>query len=90
MAGLVTVAFCPGAVTAGTNIDLPSGSPPIRNIVNVTLFRGSDGTAAAAEVSATPTKVDRDTIRLNVDTYTRDLLVIRYLAERSYHLPAAV
>jgi len=26
---MVEISFCPGAVTAGTNIDLPSGAPPI-------------------------------------------------------------
>jgi hypothetical protein len=75
------VSFAPGAVAAGTNIDLPAGSDPIGVIYNATLFRGSDGTAAAAEVTVTATKVDRDTIKLDVATLTRDLLVLRYEAE---------
>jgi len=79
MPKFVEVSFCPGAVTSGSNIDLPSGSPPISKIVDCTLFRGSDGTVAAAEVSATATKVDSDTITLDVDTTTRDLLVLRYI-----------
>jgi len=72
------IAWCPGAVAAGTNIDLPAGSPPIRKIYNATLFRGSDGTVAAAEVSVTATRVVRNTITLNVATLTGDLLVLRY------------
>lgn len=75
-----TVVFAPGAVTAGSNIDLPEGSPAIQEVVNAEIFRGSDGTAAAAKVAATPTKVDADTITLDVDTTTRDLLVLRYIA----------
>jgi len=79
MPKFVEVAFCPGAVTAGNGIDLPSGSLPISKVIGCTLFRGSDGTAAAAEVSATPTKVDSNTIKLDVDTTARDLLVLRYI-----------
>jgi len=45
------------------------------------LFRGSDGTAAAAEVAVTVTRVDKDTIRLDVATLTRDLLTLLYEAE---------
>jgi len=77
----VTIAFCPGAVTKGTNIDVPAGSPSIRTIINATIFRGSDGAVAAAEQAVTVTRVDRDTIQCNVDTLTRDLLVVRYLAD---------
>jgi len=75
----VEVAFCPGAVMAGTNIDLPPGSLPISKIVDCTLFRGSDATNPAAEVAATATKIDENTIQLDVDTTTRDLLVLRYI-----------
>jgi len=90
MAGFEEVAFCPGAVSAGVNIDLPSGSPPIENIVGATLFRGSDGTVAAAEVAAVATKVDENTITLDVDTLTRDVLILKYIAVRTYHKPPAV
>ncbi|RLJ02278.1 MAG: hypothetical protein DRP08_04695 [Candidatus Aenigmatarchaeota archaeon] len=75
-----TVVWAPGAVTKDNNIDLPAGSPAIQEVKNAEIFRGSDGTAAAAKVAATPTKVDADTIKLNVDTTTRDLLVLRYIA----------
>jgi len=75
---MVEISFCPGAVTAGTNIDLPSGAPPIDRIINATLFRGSDGTAAAQEVAATATKVDENTITLDINTVTRDILALRY------------
>jgi len=90
MAGFEQISFCPGAVAAGTNIDLPSGSPPIENIVNATLFRGSDGTVAAAEVAVTATKVDENTITLDAATTTRDVLILRYIAVRTYHKPPAV
>ncbi|RLA79312.1 MAG: hypothetical protein DRG33_04200 [Deltaproteobacteria bacterium] len=75
-----TVVFAPGAKDANTNIDLPSGSPAIQEVKNAEIFRGSDGTAAAAKVSATPTRVDADTVKLDVATLTRDLLVLRYIA----------
>ena len=75
-----TVVWAPGAVTKDNNIDLPAGSPSIAEVKNAEIFRGSDGTNAAAKVAATPTKVDADTIKLNVDTTTRDLLVLRYIA----------
>ena len=75
------VSFCPGAVTKATDIDLPAGSPSIRRIIDGTLFRGSDGTAAAAEVAVVVTKVDRDTIQLDADTQTLDILVVQYETE---------
>ena len=74
-----SVAWAPGAVTAGAGIDLPATSPSIDAVLNCTLFRGSDGTAAAAGVAAVPTKVDVNTITLDVDTLARDLLELRYL-----------
>jgi len=79
-----TIAFAPGSTTAGDAIDVPSGSPPIAEVINAEIFRGSDGTAAAAKVAATPTKVDTNTIKLDVDTTTRDLLVLRYVAVGEY------
>lgn len=79
-----TVVFAPGGTTAGDGIDVPSGSPPIAEILNAEIFRGSDGTAAAAKVAATATKVDANTIKLDVNTLTRDLLVLRYIAVGEY------
>jgi len=75
------ITFAPGAVSAGTDLDLPAGSPPLKSVRDAVLFRGSDGTAAAAEVAVTVTVVDKDTIRLNVATLTRDLLTLLYEAE---------
>jgi len=75
------ITWAPGTVVAGTNIDLPSGSPPIRRIYGATLFRGSDGTVAATEVTVSATRVDKNTITLDVDTTTRDLLTLRYEIE---------
>jgi len=63
----------------GTPIDVPSGSPPIGEIISAEIFRGSDGTNAAAKVDATATKVDANTIKLDVITRARDLLVLRYI-----------
>ena len=75
-----TVVFAPGAKSAGDEIDLPAGSPSIAEVKNAEIFRGSDGTEAAAKVSATATKVDANTIKLDVATTSRDLLVLRYIA----------
>jgi len=75
-----TVVWAPGAKSAGDEIDLPAGSPSIAEVKNAEIFRGSDGTNAAAKVAATPTKVDADTIKLDVATTDRDLLVLRYVA----------
>jgi len=75
-----TIAFAPGAVTAGLTIDVPAESLPIDGMVNAEIFRGSDGTAAAASVAAVATKVDKNTVTLDVDSLTRDLLVLRYHA----------
>ncbi|MCD6138525.1 MAG: hypothetical protein J7J91_08175 [Deltaproteobacteria bacterium] len=75
-----TAVWAPGAVSAGDGIDLPAGSPSIAEVKNAEIFRGSDGSAAAEKVAATPTKVDANTIKLDVDTTTRDLLVLRYIA----------
>jgi len=81
------IAFCPGAVAAGTSTTIPDGAPDIGVIVGVTLFRGSDGTVAAAEVAATATRVDARTITLDVDTMTRDILVLKYLDLLTYPIP---
>ena len=75
---MTVVVFAPGAVAAGNSIDLPDGSPPIDRIVHAELFRGSDATNPAESVAATATKVDENTITLDVDTTTRDLLVLEY------------
>ena len=82
-----TVVFAPGAVTAGSNIDLPSGSPSISKIISAEIFRGSDGSAAASKVSVTATKVDRNTITLDTDTTDTDLLILRYYAEGEIRTP---
>ena len=79
-----TVVFAPGTTSAGDNIDLPSGSPPIAEIVNALLFSGSDGSAAASSSTVTATKVDEDTITLDSATTGRDLLVLRYTAVGEY------
>jgi len=86
---LFTLVLAPGAVTAGTNIDLPAWAPKISELVAAILFTGSDGTAAASataltEVTATPASgeiqvVDEDTIVLGDNTTTRDLLILVYL-----------
>lgn len=79
------VSFAPGAVTHGNNIDLPSGSPPIGQIVGALLFQGhavdEDGSADydIKPTSVTATKVDADTITLDTDTTAYDMLVLRYL-----------
>jgi len=75
------VAFCPGAVTAGTAITLPTGCPPVRDVIDGTLFRGSDGTAAAAEVAAVISRVAANQVKLDVATTTRDVLVVSYWPE---------
>jgi len=75
-----TVVWAPGAKSADTNIDLPPGSPSIAEVKNAEIFRGSDGSAAAAKVAVTPTKVDADTIKLDKATTDRDLLILRYIA----------
>jgi len=75
------IAFAPGAVTAGTAITLPTGCPPIRDVINGTLFRGSDGTVAAAEVAVVISRVAANQISLDVDTLTRDILVVSYWPE---------
>ena len=77
---MISIEWAPGAVTAGTNIDIPAGAAKISGIISAEIFRGSDGTAAAAKVAATATKVDEDTITLDVDTTALDLLVLRYNA----------
>jgi len=75
------VPFCPGAVAAATNITIPAGSPDIRDIIGGTLFRGSDGTAAAAEVAVVITRIGRRIIQCDVATTTRDVLVVQYEVE---------
>ena len=82
-----TVVFAPGAVTAGNNIDLPSGSPSIGKIISAEIFRGSDATNPASKVSVTATKVDRNTITLDTDTADTDLLILRYYAEGEIRTP---
>jgi len=76
-----TVVWAPGAKAAGDNIDLPPGSPPIAEVKNAEVFRGSDGSTAAGKVDVyTVTKVDANTITIDVATTDRDLLVLRYIA----------
>jgi len=81
---VVEISFAPGAVTAGSNIDLPSGSPPIGSIIDAVLFQGhavDEGGSATYDIkptSVTATKVDADTIQLDTDTTAYDLLILRY------------
>ena len=72
------VILAPGAVRAGTNISLPPGSSSIDEVIDCLLFRGSDGKVPATVIEAIATKVDKNTIRLDVDTATRDLFILRY------------
>jgi len=80
----VEITFAPGAVTAGTNINLPSDAPPIDQILDAVIFEGNavneGGTATytIGPVAATATKVDDNTITLNVNTTAYSLLVLRY------------
>lgn len=43
-----TIVFGPGAVAAGTAISLPSGTPPLQEIVSAQMVTMSDGTVAGA------------------------------------------
>ena len=82
---VVEVSLAPGATTAGDSIDLPTGSPPIAKVVSAVIFRGhavdEGGTATytIGPVSATPTKVDENTIKLDVDTVAEDILIVKYI-----------
>jgi len=82
---IVEVTFAPGAVSAGSNISLPAGSPPIAKVVSAVIFKGhavdEGGTATytIGPVSATPTKVDESTITLDADVAAEDLVVLRYI-----------
>lgn len=84
---VVEIVFEPGAVTAGTNISIPNDAPPIGRILSAAIFRGSDATVAAAWVAGvSATKVDDRTITLNVDTTSRDVLVLRYIGKHEIPL----
>ena len=74
----IEVTWAPGAVGATTDFDLPANSPAIEAVISAVLMRCSDGTAAAAEVAAVPTKIDENTIQLDVATQTLDLLTLKY------------
>jgi len=82
---VVEVTFAPGAVTAGDNITLPSGSPPISKVISAIIFKGhavdEGGTATytIGPVSATPTKVDENTITLDTDVAAEDIVVLKYI-----------
>lgn len=118
---LARITFRPGVVAAGTNINLPSGSPAIDAVSSAQLLRviscQVDATATAADsttfvglldgsgsavagvkvshaggaeadievpaaitvVAATATKVDEDTVTLNVPTTAADLLELVYI-----------
>jgi len=77
-----TIVFAPGATTAGNDIDLPSGSPPIGKIISATLYDPSSGAS-----SVTATKVDRNTITLDSDTTATQLLILMYYAEGEIRTP---
>jgi len=136
---MVRTTWVPGAVTAGSNIDLPANSPPIDGVISAEIIRvpgalanhaahshdlaivggqaagvaiqftpdtdagivgkttattrtlpgpansGIQNAAAMAHagaspvVTATPTKVDENTITLNVNTALGDLLTLSYV-----------
>ena len=81
------VVFAPGAVTAGSNIDLPSGCAPIDKILDAEIFEGhavDEGGTATYDIgpsSVTATKVDENTITLDVDTTVYTWLRLRYIAK---------
>ncbi|MHC1624573.1 MAG: hypothetical protein ACXQS2_01010 [Methermicoccaceae archaeon] len=81
---MIEVAFAPGAVNADTEIDMPSGSPPIGTIIDAVLFQGhavDEGGSATYDIaptSVTATKVDANTITLDTATTAYDLLILRY------------
>jgi hypothetical protein len=89
------ITFPPGAVAAGTNIDLPSDAPPIDRVIDGEIFEGravdEGGTATytIGPVATTPTKVDENTITLNVTTTAYTLLHLRYIAKGCNGQPAS-
>jgi len=82
---VVEISFAPGAVAAGGNIDLPAGAPPIDEIIDAVIFEGNavneGGTATytIGPVAATATKVDENTITLDVATTAYSLLILKYI-----------
>ena len=73
--------IAPGATTAGDTISLPSGAPAIDKVVSAFIFRGSDASAAASIVTCTATKASETAITLDVDTTTRDIIILYYVAK---------
>jgi len=80
-----TIRFAPGAVAVGGSIDTPSGSPPIDRILYAGIFEGRSvnegGTAVydIGPVAVTATKVDENTITLDVATTAYSELHLTYL-----------
>jgi len=74
----VMAVIVPGAVTAGTAIDLPSGLPGIGEIISATIvtidFSGTQITTA----SATATKESETSFSLDADTTASDLVILLY------------
>lgn len=82
MGAYINITFVPGSVSASNPVNLPSNAPPIdtRFTPTSTLFRGSDGTTPAAEVSCSVNTVtDESTIQLDTATNTTDLLKLSYI-----------
>jgi len=76
---MVEVTWAPGVVAADTNIDLPSGSPPIGAVVSARAEELTEGTPnTLVETTPTPTKVDEDTIQLDAATTASTLLTLAY------------
>lgn len=90
---MITIVVAPGATTAGSNISLPAGAPPVEAIVSAVLFSGSDATNPAVAktltvVDTTPSSgqiqlVDESTVKLGDNTTTRDILIITYIETNS-------
>jgi len=91
---VVVIAHAPGAVAAGTNIDIPDWAPKIRELVAAIKVTLSDATVAGSianltVVSETPASgqiqlVDENTYKLGDDTTARDLIILVYVAKGEY------
>lgn len=85
------IEFAPGAVAAGINISLPSGSPPIDSIIKAEVYEGvsqavNEGGTATYTITvepktATATKVDNGTITLDIATTAYSELILTYNEE---------
>jgi len=82
------IVFAPGAVSAGSNIDLPDGCSPIDIILDAEIFEGhavDEGGTATYDIgpvtNVTATKVDENTITLDKNTTAYTWLRLRYIAK---------